>query len=65
VRPEKIKDLSLDTPGEVIAVHEGIIVACGDGAVCIRDVQPSGRSRMSSAEWSRGRGVSVGDVFGS
>lgn len=50
--------------GEVIAVSEGIIVSCGDGSICIRDVQPSGRTRMRSAEWARGRGVSVGDRFG-
>ena len=51
-------------PGEVIAVGEGIIISCGDGPVCIRDVQPSGRTRMRSSEWARGRGVSVGDRFG-
>ena len=51
-------------PGEVIAVGEGIIISCGDGPICIRDVQPSGRTRMRSSEWARGRGVSVGDRFG-
>ncbi len=51
-------------PGEVVAVREGVIVWCGDAAVCVRDVQPSGRSRMRSSEWARGRGVSVGDQFG-
>lgn len=65
VRPEKISGASLETPGQVIAVQEGVIVACADGAVCVRDVQPSGRSRMRSAEWARGRGVAVGDIFGS
>lgn len=52
-------------PGEVIAVSEGVIVSCGDAAICIRDVQPSGRKRMRASEWSRGRGVSIGDRFGS
>ena len=52
-------------PGEVIAVNEGIMISCIDGAVCIRDVQPSGRKRMRAAEWARGRGVSIGDQFGS
>lgn len=51
-------------PGEVVAVREGLIVWCGDAAVCVRDVQPSGRGRMRAAEWARGRGVSVGDQFG-
>ena len=56
---------SLGAPGEVIAVNEGIIVSCGDGEICIRDVQPSGRKRMRAAEWARGRGISIGDCFGS
>jgi methionyl-tRNA formyltransferase len=51
-------------PGEVIAVQEGIIVSCGDGPICIRDVQPAGRTRMRSSEWARGRGINVGDSFG-
>ncbi|HEX2722451.1 MAG TPA: methionyl-tRNA formyltransferase [Gemmatimonadaceae bacterium] len=50
--------------GEVVGIREGIVVWCGDAAVCIRDVQPSGRSRMRSSEWARGRGVSLGDQFG-
>lgn len=59
-----LQGASLGTPGEVIAVSEGIIVSCGDGPVCIRDVQPAGRNRMRSSEWARGRGISVGDAFG-
>jgi methionyl-tRNA formyltransferase len=51
-------------PGQVIAVGEGIIISCGDGPICIRDVQPAGRRRMRAAEWARGRGVSVGEQFG-
>lgn len=51
--------------GEVIATGEGLIVSCGDGAICIRDVQPSGRKRMHGTEWVRGRGISIGDRLGS
>lgn len=51
-------------PGTVIAIHEGIIISAGDGAVCIRDVQPAGGSRMRAAEWARGRGATFGDRFG-
>ena len=58
------KDL-LAQPGEVVAVRGDMVVACGDGAVSIRDVQPAGKSRMRAAEWERGRGVSVGDRLGS
>jgi methionyl-tRNA formyltransferase len=51
-------------PGEVIAVDAGLIIRCGDGAICIRDVQPSGRKRMAASDWVRGRGISIGDRFG-
>ncbi|HKO14993.1 MAG TPA: methionyl-tRNA formyltransferase [Gemmatimonadaceae bacterium] len=51
-------------PGEVIGVGtEGLIVACGRGAVSIRTMQPAGRRRLTADEWARGRGVAVGDRF--
>jgi methionyl-tRNA formyltransferase len=51
--------------GQVVALDDaGMLVACGDGAVQIVDVQPAGKRRMPVAEWSRGRGVQVGDQFG-
>src|SRR6266550_5583403 len=50
--------------GEVIEVTPEFIVACGRDAIRISDVQPSGKNRMTAAEWARGRGVSVGDILG-
>ena len=50
--------------GSVISSSDGIIVACGDGSIWIRDVQPSGKRRMRSIEWMRGRGISIGDQLG-
>ena len=51
-------------PGEVLAVdHDGIVVACGEGAVRLLQVQPAGKKRMSAEEWLRGRGVAVGQRF--
>jgi methionyl-tRNA formyltransferase len=54
------------TPGEVLDVEAevGVLVACGEHAVRIREVQPAGKRRMSATEWIRGRGVQVGDRFG-
>ena len=50
--------------GEVIAIDaNGMLVACGEGAVRIIAVQPSGKRRLTPSEWSNGRGVQVGDVF--
>jgi Methionyl-tRNA formyltransferase len=51
-------------PGDVVSIIDGMVVMCADSAVRIQDVQPSGRGRMRSAEWGRGRGVSVGDKCG-
>lgn len=55
---------SVAAPGEVIDIARGIVVACGEGAVLVRDVQPAGKSRMKSSEWARGRSVAIGDFLG-
>ena len=51
-------------PGRVIAAGDELIVACGADAIRLTDVQPAGKSRMTAAEWTRGRGVSTGDILG-
>ncbi len=52
-------------PGEVLETDEmGMIVACGDGAVAVREVHPSGKRRMAALDWAQGRGVAVGDGWG-
>ena len=54
------------TPGTVrVADAQGLVVRCGVGAVRFDAVQPSGKARISSADWARGRGVRIGDQFGS
>ncbi|HUF29843.1 MAG TPA: methionyl-tRNA formyltransferase [Gemmatimonadaceae bacterium] len=51
--------------GQVVALDgDGLLVACGDGAVRIVDVQPAGKRRMPVTEWARGRGVQTGERFG-
>jgi methionyl-tRNA formyltransferase len=52
-------------PGAVLEARgDGIVVACGEGAVLVREVQPPGKRRMNAVDWVRGRGVAVGDRFG-
>lgn len=56
-------------PGTVLEVHatdasEGMLVACGRGAVWIREVTPSGTRRMRTSDWVRGRGAQAGDRLG-
>jgi methionyl-tRNA formyltransferase len=51
-------------PGTVDSIgREGMIVACGEGAIRVAAVQPAGKRRLSPDEWARGRGVSEGDRF--
>jgi methionyl-tRNA formyltransferase len=50
--------------GDVIAIDaEGMLVACGGGAVRIALVQPAGKRRLAPLDWANGRGVAVGDRF--
>jgi len=53
-------------PGTVLRVEPGdpscgALVACGEGALWVREVKPQGKRRMTTAEWVRGRGFVPGD----
>ena len=51
-------------PGDVMAIdEEGMLVACGGGAVRIAVVQPSGKRRLAPQAWANGRGLAVRDRF--
>ena len=54
---------SNETPGEVLSLDGGITVACGRGSVMLLGVLPEGKSRMSAADFIRGRKLSVGDIL--
>lgn len=68
-RPLVEEDASVGgAPGTVLAVSpgdasSGMVVACGSGAVHVREVKPAGRRRMTASEWLRGRGAEPGDVL--
>lgn len=53
-------------PGTVIEIRqgEGFVVAAGDGALLVRDVQPEGGRRMTAAEYARGSRMQVGERLG-
>jgi methionyl-tRNA formyltransferase len=61
--PQHIHDVQPGTVLEVAATDaaHGLLVACGTGAVWVREVKPAGKRRMTTAEWVRGRGIDVGD----
>lgn len=47
--------------GQFDAVKEGIVVGTADGAILIKEVQPSGKRMMSAVDWARG--VTTDRVF--
>ena len=50
-------------PGTILG-GEGLVVATGDGAVAIAEVQPAGRRRMAAEAWRRGGGAPDGSRLG-
>lgn len=52
------------TPGTVLAVDGRLIVATGDEALEILELQPAGKRRMAAAEFLRGNAIGVGERFG-
>ncbi|MBS0356629.1 MAG: methionyl-tRNA formyltransferase [Proteobacteria bacterium] len=51
-------------PGEVLmAEGAGVIVACGEGALCITELQKPGGKRLAAADFVRGTAIAVGSRF--
>ena len=58
-----------EEPGTVLEAEpldpvNSMLVACGYGALWVREVKPAGRRRMATNEWLRGRAIAVGDRLG-
>ncbi len=50
------------TPGEILSVdRDGVVVACGEGALLLDTVQPEGGRAMSSRQYAQGRRIRKGD----
>lgn len=49
--------------GTVLSLDGEIVVACGRGTLAILGVLPEGKGRMSSADFIRGRKLSIGDIL--
>ena len=65
-RPEAEPDVIPEgSPGTILAADRttGLLVAAGDGAVRIGEVQPAGKGRMKAGDWVLGRGASAGQRF--
>lgn len=52
------------TPGTLLAVDQnGPIIACGIGALCLKEVQPLGKRSMSGLDFLRGTHLPIGTLF--
>ncbi|WP_124728723.1 methionyl-tRNA formyltransferase [Staphylospora marina] len=52
-------------PGTIVRVEEdGMAVATGQGILLLTEVQPAGKTRMSAAEFARGRRIKAGERLG-
>lgn len=50
--------------GEIVAAAEGVTVATAEGGLRLTEVQPSGKKRMTGAEWVRGYRLQIGEMLG-
>lgn len=51
-------------PGEVLAAGDpGIVVACGQDALCLTELQKPGSRRLTAGEFLRGFALNPGEVF--
>lgn len=50
-------------PGEVLRAGERLVVACGEGAVELTEVQQQGRKRMAAGDFLRGYDLAEGTTF--
>ncbi len=53
--------------GEVLALDDrgegGVLVACGQGALWLREIVPEGKGKMRAADYIRGRQIQIGEVL--
>jgi methionyl-tRNA formyltransferase len=56
----------LAEPGQVLRVErDGPVVACGQGALLVREVQEAGKRAVSGADFARGKRLAGGERFAS
>ena len=61
----QMSDLSLKhaKAGEVVSVHDGVLVACGEGLLNITELQAPGGKRLNAQAFVQGHHLKAGDVF--
>jgi methionyl-tRNA formyltransferase len=64
VTAESSVDAGKSSSGTVLDASNRLIIATGDGALELLDVQPAGKRAMSASDFLRGNHVRIGDRFG-
>jgi len=49
--------------GEIVSVHDGVTVGCGDGLLHITELQAPGGKRLNAQAFVQGHNLQVGDLF--
>jgi methionyl-tRNA formyltransferase len=49
--------------GEIISVHDGVLVGCGNGLLHITELQAPGGKRLSAQAFVQGHNLQIGDKF--
>ena len=51
--------------GEILCADEnGLVVACGEGSVLIKEIKPEGKKKMSVGDFLRGHKIEKGTLLG-
>jgi methionyl-tRNA formyltransferase len=50
-------------PGEILVADKRLVIATGDCAIELLEVQPAGKRRMAAEEWLRGAALAVGTIL--
>ncbi len=51
-------------PGELLGLEDGFpVIACGSGAIVLKQVQPEGKKIQNADEWIRGSRIRAGDII--
>lgn len=63
---EAIKYDASGKPGEIIELkkNEGLIVGCGEGALCVKIAQFAGSRKMNVEDYARGHEIEIGVILG-
>ncbi|MDI1363103.1 methionyl-tRNA formyltransferase [Methylotenera sp.] len=49
--------------GEIVSIHDGVTVGCGDGLLHITELQAPGGKRLSAQAFVQGHNLQMGDFF--